>query len=289
MDFDLDADQRALLDQVDAVVAAKASGGTYDAQLDDALRDAIDPAQSLDLLGRVLITERLAELGTATTFGTALLVGAEVPPGGLAVATAAPRGLARYGGQAATLAFVSDVDVVLAPTGSCRVEEIRSGFGYPYARIEAPESDGTALPGAAASWRAALTLARSAEVAGNAASAVARTAEHLRERVQFGRPLATFQALRHRLADAAVSAEATRWLVREAAYTGSPGDLAIAASYAHQTAAALGPELVQMGGARSFAREFGLHVYTMRLEALRLELGAPDRLAAAINFPSEYS
>ncbi|HZE50629.1 MAG TPA: hypothetical protein VE074_13760, partial [Jatrophihabitantaceae bacterium] len=60
MDFDLDADQRALLDQVDAVVAARASGGTYDAQLDDALRDAIDPAQSLDLLDRVLITERLA-------------------------------------------------------------------------------------------------------------------------------------------------------------------------------------------------------------------------------------
>src|SRR5882762_1248866 len=153
MDFDLDADQRALLDQVDAVVAAKASGGTYDAQLDDALRDAIDQAQSLDLLDRVLITERLAELGAATTFGTALLVGAEVPPGGLAVATAARRGPVRYGGQAATLAFVLDVDVVLAPAGTCRLEEIRSGFGYPYARVEEPDSDGITLPGAAADWR----------------------------------------------------------------------------------------------------------------------------------------
>jgi len=93
----------------------------------------------------------LAELGTATTFGTALLIGAEVPPAVLP-SPRRPARLARYGGQAATLAFVSDVDVVLAPTGSCRVEEIRSGFGYPYARIEAPESDGRRCR-AAASWR----------------------------------------------------------------------------------------------------------------------------------------
>src|SRR5882724_4944627 len=136
MDFDLDPDQRTLLDQVEAVVRAKASGDAYDAQLDDALRDALDPARPLDVLDRVLITERLAELGAATTFGTALLVGAEVPPGGLAVAMAARRGPVRYAGQAAMLAFVSDVDVVLAPAGTCRVEEIRSGFGYPYARVE---------------------------------------------------------------------------------------------------------------------------------------------------------
>jgi hypothetical protein len=29
-----------------------------------------------------------------------------------------------------------------------------------------------------------------------------------------------------------------------------------------------------------------MHVHTMRLEALRLELGAPDRLAAALNATS---
>ncbi|OLT16459.1 hypothetical protein BJF78_14420 [Pseudonocardia sp. CNS-139] len=101
-------------------------------------------------------------------------------------------------------------------------------------------------------------------------------------REQFGRPLATFQALRHRLAEAAVSAEATRWLTREAAATGDDRQAALAAWYAADTAAALAPELVQLCGARSFTLEFGLHVFTMRLDGLRLEVGGPDRLGGEL-------
>ena len=300
MDFDLSTDQQSLLDQIDKVVsasdparAAEISGrGGYDRSLDEALHEALDPAQSLDelsVLDRLLVTERLAELGTATTFGLALMVGhltagVELRPGGLAVASVGRRGPVRYAGHADTVIFVSATGVTVADARVCASTPVRSGFGFPYARVEPPAADDVAvLPGAPDRWRDALTLAACAEVAGNAASSVARTAEHLRERVQFGRPLATFQALRHRLADAAVSAEATRWLAREAAYGGAARDIAIAASYAQQTAAALVPELVQLGGARSFAREFGMHVFTMRLTALRLELGGPDRLAAAVN------
>ncbi|HEX4787709.1 MAG TPA: acyl-CoA dehydrogenase family protein [Actinospica sp.] len=293
MDFDLDDRRRALLDRVEQVVTAsgrdRAYGVSvvngYDADLDAALRAALPPEPGpLDLLDRVLLADRLGELGVATTVGLALAAGAAtaaaLPPGGVTVVGRV--GLARFGLTAAS-AVVADGDHVrLVDLAGAGVEAVDSGFGYPYARVDVSGAAELATLDAAR-WHDAITLVRAAEVAGVAEAAAERTAGHLKTREQFGKPLATLQALRHRFAEAAVSAQATRWLVREAAYTRTPRAIAVAAHYAHQTAAALTPELVQLGGARSFAREFGMHVNTMRLEALRLELGAPDRLAAELN------
>lgn len=292
MDFDLDDRQRAVLAAVDDVVAGagrafdvSASDG-YDADLDVALHAALHGC-ALTLLDRVLIADRLAEHGTATAIGLRLAVDAASgrPLDEPAVTVVGPTGLARFGAQAR-------VAVVELPDGARAVqlvaadtEPVRSGFGFPYARVR-PEALAAAPLVAVLDtecWREAVTLIRAAEIAGAAQAAVASTAEHLRGRSQFGRPLATLQALRHRLAEAAVSAEACRWLVREAAYTRTVRSVAVAAQYAQWTAATLVPELVQLGGARSFAREFGRHVHTMRLEALRLEFGGPDRLARAVN------
>ncbi|HEX4247892.1 MAG TPA: acyl-CoA dehydrogenase family protein [Pseudonocardia sp.] len=296
MDFDLDGRQRDLLDRAEQIVTAsgreRAYGVSalngYDAGLDAALRAALptEPG-AIDLLDRVLLAERLSELGVATTVGLALAVGGAtdtaLPPGGVTVV--GPSGLARFGQTAASAVVAGPGQIHLVDLTGARVEAMDSGFGYPYARID--------VAGAvrldtldAARWHDAITLIRAAEVAGAAEAAVERTARHLQTREQFGRPLARLQALRHRFAETAVSAQATRWLAREAAYTRTPRAIAVAAHYAQQTAAALTAELVQLGGARSFAREFGMHVHTMRLEALRLELGAPDRLAAALNATS---
>jgi hypothetical protein len=293
MDFDLDNRQTALLDRAEQVVTdsgrERAYGVSvvngYDPDLDAALRAALPQEPSaLGLLDRVLLADRLGELGVATTVGLALAAGAAtdaaLPPGGVSVV--GRTGLARFGLTSAS-AVVADGDRVrLVGLAGVRVEAVDSGFGYPYARVDVSGAAGLATLDAAR-WYDAITLVRAAEVAGVAAAAVERTAAHLQTREQFGKPLATLQALRHRFAEAAVSAQATRWLVREAAYTGTPRAVAVAAQYAQQTAAALTPELVQLGGARSFAREFGMHVHTMRLAALRLELGAPDRLASGLN------
>jgi hypothetical protein len=292
MDFDLDDRQRTLLGSVEQVVSgsglarafAVSSANGYDAELDRALAAALDAHGDLGLLQRVLIADRLAELGTATTVGLALALGAAGDPGRTVAGftVVGPTGLARFGAHAVTAVVGSGTDVRSVDLTGATVEPVQSGFGYPYARIVAAASPIMATIDADR-WSTALTLVRAAEVAGAAAAAVAGTAAHLRDRVQFGKPLATLQALRHRVAEAAVSADATRWLVRAAAYSSDPREVAVAASYAQQTAAALVPDLVQLGGARSFAREFGPHVHTMRLEALRLELGGPDRLADALN------
>ena len=292
MDYDFSASQQRVIATVDRVIDA--SGGIerafalavaagYDRELDRALADA-GVLDGSDLLERVLVAERLAELGVATTYGMRGVIDVDglLPPGGVAVAVRGRHGPVRYASVADHVVLVDGDDLIAVDDGAKSVTRVRSGFGYPYARIAAEELDGTRLTGMGEAWRTRLSLVTAAEIAGNAAAAIARTATHMRVREQFGRTLSTFQALRHRLAEAAVSAEATRWMVREAAFTADPRDIELAASYAAQTAAQLVPELVQMCGARSFTLEFGLHVFTMRLDGLRLELGSPDRLAARV-------
>jgi hypothetical protein len=292
VDYDFSASQQRVIATVDRVVDA--AGGIerafavsvvagYDRDLDRALADAgvLDGA---DLLERVLVAERLAELGVATTYGVRGVIDIDgvLPPGGLAVAVRGRQGPVRYAAVADHVALIDGDDMVLVNDGSKAVTKVRSGSGYPYARIATEELDGTRLTGVGEAWRSRLTLVTAAEIAGNAATAIARTTAHMRVREQFGQTLSKFQALRHRLAEATVSAEATRWMVREAAFTADPRDIDLAAFYAAQTAAQLVPELVQMCGARSFTLEFGLHVFTMRLDGLRLELGGRDRLAAQV-------
>lgn len=292
MDYDFSASQQRVVATVDRVIDA--SGGIerafalavaagYDRELDQALADA-GVLDGSDLLERVLVAERLAELGVATTYGMRGVIDVDglLPPGGVAVAVRGRHGPVRYASVADHVVLVDGDDLIAVDDGAKSVTRVRSGFGYPYARIAAEELDGTRLTGMGEAWRTRLSLVTAAEIAGNAAAAISRTAAHMRVREQFGRTLSTFQALRHRLAEAAVSAEATRWMVREAAFTADPRDIELAASYAAHTAAQLVPELVQMCGARSFTLEFGLHVFTMRLDGLRLELGSPDRLAARV-------
>jgi hypothetical protein len=287
MDFDLDVDQSNLLRQVDDAVTAL--GGAkrafdlsrtagYDSALDERLLTGA-VGSGRPLLDRVLVAERLAEVGTATTYGLGLVVLDDVraPEGAFAVADAHRRGPVRYGAQARSVLLL-DADEARTVALTEALPAVRSGFGYPYGELDRGALSGDSYPepaGLRDRWR----LGLAAEIAGNAAAAVSGLADHLQGRSQFGTPLATFQALRHRIADAAVSAQATRWMVRHAAFTGERHDIDIAVAYAAATAAALVPDLVQMGGARSFALEFGLHVFTMRLDGLRLELGGADRLA----------
>jgi alkylation response protein AidB-like acyl-CoA dehydrogenase len=78
--------------------------------------------------------------------------------------------------------------------------------------------------------------------------------------------------------------EGTRWLVYEAAWHAAPAEAAASAA-AHAAAAAqlVFAETHQLTGAMGFTREHDLHVFSMRLQALRLEAGgvAGHRAAAA--------
>ena len=124
-------------------------------------------------------------------------------------------------------------------------------------------------------------LGWAAEVAGAARAAVELTATYLKERNAFGRPLSTKQALRHRMSELAVDAAGTSVLARYAAYHDDAIAIASAVSYAAASAAKSPPELHQIAGARGFTSEFGLSIWTMRLEALRVDLGGVRAAAVA--------
>jgi acyl-CoA dehydrogenase len=87
------------------------------------------------------------------------------------------------------------------------------------------------------------------------------TLRYLRERVAFGEPLATRQALRHRVADLATALEAARRLVYHAAALHSAGadcvaEVSMAKLFATETANRVAYEAVQLHGGYGYMSEF---------------------------------
>jgi alkylation response protein AidB-like acyl-CoA dehydrogenase len=124
-----------------------------------------------------------------------------------------------------------------------------------------------------------------AEMLGGAAACLARTVEYTTSRVQFGRPIATFQALKHRIAGVVVSLEAARSVTYRAAERAvvatGPADpefimLARAAKAAASDALRLAAdEAIQMHGGMGFTWEIPAHLYLKRWAGSAPLLGRP--------------
>ncbi|MFE5699531.1 acyl-CoA dehydrogenase family protein [Rhodococcus koreensis] len=281
MDFDISENQGLRLATVADIVEAAGGPAAETEQLDQKL-EASDVLSDACVLDRFLVAEELARIGTSSTFGLRALLAdclpEGLPPGSIAVTEAHRRGPVRFANSASSIVVLDGDRTRLYESVADSVVPAETSFGFTYAHFR-PKGEGIRLTeGAEDILRARWRLAMVAAIAGNARTAVEKTADHLVSRVQFGRPLSSLQALRHRLAEAAVSAEATRWLGREAAFSEDPRAIRRASWYASDTAATLVPDLMQMCGARSFTLEFGLHLFTMRMNSLRLEFGGIDRL-----------
>ncbi|MEU6847936.1 acyl-CoA dehydrogenase family protein [Streptomyces sp. NPDC046716] len=135
---------------------------------------------------------------------------------------------------------------------------------------------------AAAGDTAATLLA--ADAVGAADRALERTVQYVKEREQFGRPIGSFQAVKHRLADVYVTVQAARSAAYYAAWAaGDPGGeragaLALAqALEALRTAAA---EAVQLHGGIGFTWEHDAHLYLKRAAGDELLFGPVHLLRA---------
>ncbi|WP_116040772.1 acyl-CoA dehydrogenase family protein [Amycolatopsis palatopharyngis] len=100
---------------------------------------------------------------------------------------------------------------------------------------------------------------------GTARRAFDDTVRYVREREQFGRPVGSFQALRHRIADHATELECTRLLVHDVAHRidESPGELfpreaSMAKLKATEFAKAMALDGMQMMGGYGYATEYGM-------------------------------
>ncbi|MCW2499279.1 MAG: acyl-CoA dehydrogenase protein [Frankiales bacterium] len=133
----------------------------------------------------------------------------------------------------------------------------------PQARVEARPGR---VIGTAHHARDLLHVALAAESVGAAQRVLELTVEHLLVREQFGRPLGSFQALRHRIADLTVAVEAatsSAWYAARAT-----DDLPVAAPLAKAVAAdafvQVAGDSIQLHGGIGFTWEHNAHLYFKR-------------------------
>ena len=134
-------------------------------------------------------------------------------------------------------------------------------------------------------------LARSAEMVGCAQRVLDLCVDHAKGRKQFGRPLGSFQAVQHALADLLRDVETARSLLHSAAWRmqerlPSATDVAMAKAYAGRTSQAVARKAHQLLGAISFCEEHPLHLFHKRILAAGLDFGDPahhlETVASAI-------
>ncbi|GAA3455533.1 acyl-CoA dehydrogenase family protein [Dactylosporangium matsuzakiense] len=121
-----------------------------------------------------------------------------------------------------------------------------------------------------------------AESIGVARASLQSTVDHLRSRHQFGVPLASFQALRHRVADLYVMHEQATSTARYALRTFGTPEFATAAPLAKLTATeaawTITRESIQLLGGIGFTWEHPAHRYLKRATTNHLLFGAPPTL-----------
>ncbi|MEE8581401.1 MAG: acyl-CoA dehydrogenase family protein [Myxococcota bacterium] len=130
-----------------------------------------------------------------------------------------------------------------------------------------------------------------AQAMGGAARALEMTVAYAKERHQFGKPLAAFQAISHYLADAVTSIDGGTTLAREAAWaraTGRPVDqlAPMAKLFACQTFRDVTAMAQQVFGGVGFTVEFDIQLYFRRAKQLQVSWWdsryLEERVAAAV-------
>jgi alkylation response protein AidB-like acyl-CoA dehydrogenase len=240
-----------------------------------------------DLLGRVAAGEVVASL--AVPLATA--------PG------SAPAGVAARGsalsGEVASVADALPAEVLLVPAsgGLWRVAAADATVtavtsldmtrrladitldAAPASQVAAGADAGRAV--AAALAAGAVLLA--SEQLGVAEWCLETTVEYVKHRHQFGRPVGSFQALKHRLAQLWVQVTQARAVARYAAGCLAEGDpdtpvaASLAQAHCAPVAVRAAEECIQLHGGIGFTWEHPAHLYLKRAKSDAIALGTPAR------------
>jgi alkylation response protein AidB-like acyl-CoA dehydrogenase len=135
-----------------------------------------------------------------------------------------------------------------------------------------------------------------AEQLGVAQRCLDMTVAYVKERRQFARPVGSFQALKHRLADLWTTITLARAASRYAASCLASGDpdapvaVALAKSACCDAAVTAAQECVQLHGGIGFTWEHPAHLYLKRAKASSIAFGSPAEhraaLAGLVNLPA---
>ena len=122
-------------------------------------------------------------------------------------------------------------------------------------------------------------VALAAEQVGGAQRCLDMSVEYAKERVQFGRPIGSFQAIKHKCADMMVEVESARSASYYAGWAAAEGaeDLPVAAALAKafcsDTYFRCAAESLQIHGGVGFSWEYDVHLYFKRAKSTESFLG----------------
>ena len=152
----------------------------------------------------------------------------------------------------------------------------------PLATVTLKSAQADQLVDGAAAMRAAREagwICIAAEALGGAQEALDRTVAYAKERVQFGRPIGSFQAYKHRLADMMIEIEQARsavyWAACAADEQASDLQMALhaAKAFAADTYAKCAGDMIQLHGGIGFTWEHDAHLFFKRARAIQSMLG----------------
>lgn len=238
-----------------------------------------------DVLGSVL---GLGEPGSAVVLPP---LGTWGPPAtGPAPPFVAGLGTARLGRASSALVVAGEGDElswVQVPTAELDCRPLR-GIDPELGLVEVtgrPTSRTAGRPLGRERWELSLGVARLAvahELVGASGAMLELARVHALERVQFGRPIAAFQAVRHRLADTLVAIESARSLLDCAWEDMTEPTAAMAKAVAGRAARAAVRHCQQVLAGIGFTTEHRLHRYVRRVLVLDELFGSARSLTAAL-------
>lgn len=212
--------------------------------------------------GDLVVAVRFADLDAHVAFATDADLFLEVGPGGVVTA---------YAPEELEITSLTGVDP-LRPVA--RVRQVGPG-----------EVLGTS-PEAVARVEALAVAGAACQLAGAARRLLDLTVEYVGVRHQFGRPVGSFQAVKHKIADVAVGVDMAEAVAADAlaGALGSDGPrrAAAAKAYAGQAADLANVEALQLHGGIGFTWEYHLHIWLKRVMSLSAAYGTTVRHRRAL-------
>jgi alkylation response protein AidB-like acyl-CoA dehydrogenase len=148
----------------------------------------------------------------------------------------------------------------------------------PARRLSGPDGRGGEMAARLADLAA---IAITADQVGGARRCLELTVEYTKNRVQFGRPIGSFQAVKHRLADLLVLVESAHSASEAAARAWAAADddapalASLAKSYCSEAYRAVAAETIQLHGGIGFTWEHPAHRYFKRAHSTAVLFGDP--------------
>jgi acyl-CoA dehydrogenase-like protein len=260
-------------DAVAIVFQALGSANAASSALDDVVVSALGIEPRAD---RAVL---LPPFGSWDPPGTA--DGSHVSAGGIATARSA-----RAGELLVVCRAGNGLSAVTVPAAAVETRPVR-GID-PTAGLHLVRAERTTVDGAPSgadldplAWESAVALGRRAvaqQIAGACRAMLDLARTHALERVQFGRPIARFQAVRHRLAEALVAVEALEATLAAAGDEPGPVTAALAKSTAGRTADIVAAHCQQVLAGIGFTTEHPFHRYLKRNLAFEGVFGSADAI-----------